>query len=323
MVTLAAKRRRAPARLPSRGHILDRGARRLASVPLTRFELRDLPPDPREEWARLLRFVGWGPTDRDAALRSVEPLVRAGGEFVAGTYDYLAHVPETAAVLGWEQRVDPAELEERRRFFTVWLMRTLALDTSDEFALYLFRGGLLHAGRGPRHADVPSAYVTTSIGLVLASFAQTLREARLPADLAVPALAAWSKYLSVQLHLMLAGDRLARELERGALEVRCAVYAQLRPLIGTSVVPVRVSSPATVGDALRKLLGCFPTVRDDLLEREWESHTPESSLWEEEVPVYVLRRGWSVLLNGRDARHEMGAATPVAAGDEIEIFPPT
>lgn len=62
-------------------------------------------------------------------------------ELVAQTYDYLRHVPETAAILGWEESVDETHLEERRRFFTVWLARTLGLDTSDEFAHYLFRAG--------------------------------------------------------------------------------------------------------------------------------------------------------------------------------------
>ena len=322
MVTLVTERPTTPRKTAPPVQASRRGPNPAAARPLSRFELRDLPPDPREEWTRLLRFVGWGPADQEAALRSVEPLERAGGDFVAGTYDYLARVPETAAALGWGERVDPAELEERRRFFTVWLMRTLALDTSGEFALYLFRGGQLHAGRGARHADVPSAYVTTSMGLVLASFSQTLLDTRLPVDVAVPALGAWAKYLSVQLHLLLLGDRAARELEQGPRVVRCAVYAHLRPLIGTSVVPVRVGQPATVGDVLRKLLMCYPLLRDELLEREWESRTPENSLWEEEIPVYVLRRGWNVLLNGRDVQHEAGAATPVADADEVEIFPP-
>jgi hypothetical protein len=67
---------------------------------------------------------------------------------VADTYAYLARVPETAAILGWEDHIDPVFLKERRRFFTIWLARTLGLDTSDEFACYLFRAGTFHAGHG-------------------------------------------------------------------------------------------------------------------------------------------------------------------------------
>ncbi len=49
------------------------------AVPL---ELRDLAPDPREEWQRLLHFVRWSAEDERAAVASVEPLFRAGPDLV-------------------------------------------------------------------------------------------------------------------------------------------------------------------------------------------------------------------------------------------------
>ena len=129
-------------------------------------EIHNLSPEPADEWRRLLRFVGLNAEDRRAMSRTVEALMHRAPEMVVDTYNYLQSVPETAAVLGWEAGFDEAHLEERRRFFTVWLARVLGIDTSDEFATHLFRAGKYHAAHGPRHIHVPPAYVTTSIGLV-------------------------------------------------------------------------------------------------------------------------------------------------------------
>ena len=161
-------------------------------------QIHDLMPEPGEEWHRMLSFATLEGGDKQAMAQSAETLLRRAPELVVNTYDYLQSVPETAAILGWEDRVDEAHLEERRRFFTIWLTRTLGLDTGDEFAYYLYRAGKFHAGHGPRQIHTPPAYVTASMGLVLASFSTYMFEAGLSAEVIAGAMAGWNKYLMVQ-----------------------------------------------------------------------------------------------------------------------------
>lgn len=284
--------------------------------------LNDLTPDPREEWSRLLRFVGWGDEERRAALRSVEPLMGAGRALVAAVYDHLARNPDTAAILNWQDGADPAHLEERRRFLTVWLARTLGLDTSDELALLLFRAGLVHAGLGPRRVHVPPGYVTSAIGLVLSSFARVLADEGLPADELAAALGAWSRYLNAQLAIMLSGYRAAAELHDGPLAVRCAAYGRLRTLLGGREITVGVRPGSRVGDVLRKVFNAYPAVRAEVLDRIWDERNGSGLSGEAVVPLYAPRSGWRVLLNGRDVRYGGGLPLPVAAGDEVALFPP-
>ncbi|HLB47837.1 MAG: protoglobin domain-containing protein [Chloroflexota bacterium] len=286
------------------------------------FELSDLAPEPREEWRRLLRFVGWNHVDDAAASRSVETLFRRGPELVVQTYDYLRQVPETAAILGWEQSVDESHLEERRRFFTVWLARTLGMDTSDEFADYLFRAGKYHAGHGPRRIHTPPEYVIGSMGLVQAAFARYMLEAGLAADVIAGATAAWNKYLAAQLNQMLLGYRVARDLSRGSRPVRCSVFGRLRPLVGAREIEVRAEDGASVTEILRKFFNNFPQARAEALDRVWHSHEKADALWTEVAPVYVPRSGWRVLLNGRDLNYAGGFGLPVHEGDEVALFPP-
>ncbi len=285
-------------------------------------ELRDLAPEPQEEWRRVLRFVGWGQDQRAAAARSVEILFRRGPELVADTYAYLARTPETAAVLGWETQVDEAHLEERRRFFTIWLARTLGMDTSDEFALTLFRAGTYHAAHGPRGVHVPPEYVTGSISLVQASFGRSLAEAGMEASHLAAAVGAWSKYLSAQLDIMLLGYRVARDLDRGDTPVRCGMFGRLRPLVQAKSVVVRAESRESVGGVLRKLFNYYPALRVEALDRVWYAREAGDALWEHEVPAYVPRRGWRVLLNGRDLAYDGGFDVPLTPGDELAVFPP-
>jgi molybdopterin converting factor small subunit len=284
--------------------------------------LRALAPDPREEWRQLLQFVQWGADDQRAALATVDVLFRGGPELVAATYRHLAGNPVTAAVLGWEERVDEAHLEERRRFFTVWLARTLGLDTSDEFALYLFRAGQYHAGHGPRQIHVPSAYVTTSMGLVLAAFADTLRHAQLDGQTVASAMSAWSKYLTLQLHVMLLGYGVARDLRTGTCSVRYQLYGRVRHLVGRTEILANAAPAASLAEVLGKLFNYSPVLRDEALEPIWEARTPDGSLWQEVLPVYAMRRGWRILLNGRDVEYEQGLSMLVSDGDTIAVFPP-
>lgn len=285
-------------------------------------ELDRLAPEPHDEWRRMLRFVAWSDADALAASRSVETLLQRGHELVVSTYDYLTRVPETAAILGWETGVDDAHLEERRRFFTIWLARTLGLDTSEEFAVYLFRAGKYHAGHGPRRIHTPPEYVTGSIGLVQASFARYMAEAGLPGDVLAPALSAWSKYLSVQLNQMLLGYRIGRDMERGPLTVPVSVFGRLRPLVGSERTTVRAAAGANVAEVLRKFFNYYPQVRAEALDRVWRSEEKAESLWIEIEPSYVPRDGWRVLLNGRDVKYGGGFDAPLQEGDEIALFPP-
>lgn len=288
----------------------------------THLILRDLAPDPREEWRRLLRFVGWNEQVRQAAARSVEPLFARGLEIVAATYDHLASVPETAAILGWTDGPDPEHLAERRRFLTVWLARTLGLDTSDEFALHLFRAGLVHHGLGPRRVHVPSAYVVGSMGLVQASFAEVLASAGLPADVTAAALGAWSRYFAVQLDLMLLGYHAASALGQGEHSIRCTAYGRLRGLWREPSVRVATQAGDRLSDALRKLFSAYPEVRQEVLDRVWEEHAPGMTQTPVVVPAYLPRPGWRLLLNGRDARYDGGLQQQLRDGDEVSLFPP-
>lgn len=285
-------------------------------------ELRNLAPTPAEEWRRTLAFLGLGPEDRAAMAQSIEPLMRRAVELVIQTYDHLQKFPETAAILGWEESVDLEHLEERRRFFTLWLARTLGLDTSDEFAAYLFRAGKFHAGHGPRQIHTPPTYVTASIGSVLASFSQILSEARLEAKPLAAALAGWSKYLSAQLNLMLFGYQIAREFERGEWSVRVKVFGTVRPIIGKSEIAVHVDPGDTVAKVLGKFFNYYPEARSHALETYWDTEEKSHSEWLEVVPVYGFRKGWRILLNGRDLAYEDGYQHPLEPQDEIAIFPP-
>lgn len=288
----------------------------------TNLEFHDLMAYPSDEWKRLMRFVNLDTTERDAMLRTVEVLLGHATEFVVSTYDYLRSVPETATILGWEQGVDEEHLEERRRFFTLWLSRTLGIDTSEEFANYLFRAGQYHAGQGPRRIHTPSAYVTGSIGLTLAAFARYLKEAGLPAEVVAPAMAGWSKYLSVQLNQMLFGYQVAREFLRGDFTVRFTIFGRLRPIVGGKEISVPASLGTTVLDLLQKFFNYYPQVRLEALDKRWESEVKEDSLWDAIKPVYVPRAGWRVLYNGRDIAYGDGIGAIVKEEDVIAIFPP-
>lgn len=285
-------------------------------------EIEGLSPDPLEEWHTTLRFVGVQEEERAAMAAVVEPLLKNSTDLVIRTYDYLRAFPETAAVLGWERGVDEAHLEERRRFFSIWLARTIALDTSDEFAAYLFRAGKYHAGHGPRRIHTPARYVTGSIGLVLAAFARYLSEAGLEGSLVARAMAGWSKYLSAQLNQMLAGYNAAREFERGEIEVPVSVYGRLRTVVEGKRFVLRAEKDGRVVDVLRKFFDYFPQARHEVLQRVWRSEEKAEGLWPEVRPVYVPKPGWRVLLNGRDLAFGEGFQAAIHAEDELAIFPP-
>jgi molybdopterin converting factor small subunit len=285
-------------------------------------ELHDLAPDPAETWQRMLSFVGLQPTDRQAMARTVEPLLQRAPELVIQTYNYLLSVPETAAILGWEQGADEAHLAERRRFFAVWLARTIGLDTSDEFAYYLFRAGKYHAGHGPRRIHTPPIYITGSIGLVQAAFATYMQEANLPGSVIAPAMAGWNKYLAVQLHLMLVGYQVARDLDAGTLPIKLTFFGRMRTLIGQPEMTAHVPPGATAVHLLNKFFSYHPQAQAAALERRWLESEKSDSLWSDPQPVYVPQWGWRVLRNGRDLTYDDGYHQTLQAHDTIAIFPP-
>jgi molybdopterin converting factor small subunit len=285
-------------------------------------EIHDLMPEPGDEWQRMLSFVTLDGDDKQAMAQSAETLLRRAPELVVNTYDYLRSVPETAAILGWEDGVDEEHLEERRRFFTIWLTRTLGLDTGDEFAHYLYRAGKFHAGHGPRQIHTPPAYVTASIGLVLASFSNYMSEAGLPAEVIARAMAGWNKYLMVQLHLMLLGYQSAMAWDRGSQTINVSLFGRLRPMVGQRDISLRVGPEATMADVLKKFFDYFAQLRVETLEQTWQSEDEVESLWMEVHPVYVPRPGWRILLNGRNVEYNGGFGLGVNDRDTVSIFPP-
>lgn len=287
-------------------------------------EIAGLAPHPVEEWERLLRFVAITPEEKVAMLSTVEALLRIAPRLVEDTYNYLQRVPETAAILGWEEGFDQTHLQERRRFFAVWVARTVGMDMGSDFAMYLFRAGKLHAAHGPRAIHVPETYVTGSMGLVQATFAGAIAAEVRDAAVAARALGGWAKYLSVQVNQMTMGYRVARTLDSGDVSIRLNIFGRLRPLVGQNELTVHAGSANTAGDVLRKFFDYLPQTRSEALDRTWREVPPHraDSLWPEVVPVYVPKNAWRVLLNGRDLRYDGGFGVPVHAGDEMAIFPP-
>jgi molybdopterin converting factor small subunit len=290
-----------------------------------RWELSGLTPTPEEDWQRLREFLDLGRADIEAMLQTVEPLFKRGQELVVGNYDYLLHHHETAAILGWERGVDPEHLAERRRFFTVWLARTLGLDFSDDFARYLFRAGQLHAGHGPRQTHVPELYVTGAISLVNATFARFLAE-EMPGAAVIPAaLTGWNKVLSMHLHMMLSGYQSGRALDDGDFGVPVSLFGRLRAVTGRQELTIQLPDSARMETALQKFFNYFPQARPEVLELSWiggERVDASGTPWFVAHKVYEIKPMWRVLLNGKDLSYIGGPEVPIVEGDKISVFPP-
>lgn len=289
------------------------------------WEITGLQPDPVDEWQRLQNFLGFNAKDRAAMLHSIEPLFKRGHELVVANYDYLLQNHETAAILGWDQGADPTHLAERRRFFTVWLARTLGMDYSSDFARYLFRAGQLHAAHGPRRTHVPEVYVTGAISLVNATFARFLQE-EMPGDAFIPAaLAGWNKTLSLHLHMMLIGYQSARELDKGDFQVKVSFFARLRKLVGSQHLHVSLTNAEKLEHVIRKLFNYYPHLRSEIFNLTWvegDRLDATGTPWLEVHPAYQVKPGWRLLLNGRDVAYHGGLETKLKSGDQIDFFPP-
>jgi hypothetical protein len=267
------------------------------------WDIANLTLTPEEEWQRMKEFLGLGKTDIDAMLQTVESLFRRGHELVVGTYDYLLRDRETAAILGWERGADPAHLAERRRFFTVWLARTLGLDFSHDFARYLFRAGQLHAGHGLRATHVPEMYVTASMSLVNAAFARFLSE-DMPGETIAPiALAGWNKVLSMHQHMMSMGYRAARALNEGSFEVKVSLFGNLRNVTRCHEISVHLPDGAVAETVLCKFFNYYPQARAEVLNLDWvggERLTANGTPWFEPIKMHQVKPTWRVLVNGKD-----------------------
>jgi molybdopterin converting factor small subunit len=289
------------------------------------WELRGLDPLPQEMWDHLRAFLHLEEEDIQAMLETVEPLLEKGHSLVVENYAYLESFPETAALLGWRGGADAAHLAERRRFFSVWLARTLGLDFSHDFASYLFRAGQMHAGHGKRHIHIPSIYVTGAIGLMTAAFGRVLEQTQLDANVRLRALAGWNKVFILHLQMMLCGYQSALALDEGDIEIRVTVYGRMRTLIGREAISIKIFSGQTVLDILRKFFNYFPQVRSEALESRWESHHHEDARgnpWMGVERIYQPRSGWRVLRNGRDIVYLDPEQWRLVAGDQVAIFPP-
>ncbi|MAT97803.1 MAG: hypothetical protein CL608_11715 [Anaerolineaceae bacterium] len=291
----------------------------------TTWQLSNLAQTPEEEWNRLRDFLALGPADFEAMLATVESLFRRGPELVVGTYDYLLAHHGTAVILGWEKGADPEHLAERRRFFTVWLARMLGLDMSHDFARYLFRAGQIHAAHGPRQIHVPDVYVTGSISLVNATFARFLRE-EMPGNPIVPAaLAGWNKLLSLHLHLMLLGYQSARAWDAGDCPVELSFYGRLRDYTKRKTMTMHLPEGSRMETLLTRFFNYFPRVRTDVFEIEWldkEQLDEQGRPWMMVEKSHQVRKGWRVLLNGRNISFENGLNQIIKPGDKVSIFPP-
>ncbi|MCG3209181.1 MAG: hypothetical protein FOGNACKC_02800 [Anaerolineae bacterium] len=290
-----------------------------------RWELANLTPTPEEEWQRMKEFLSLSRADTAAMLETVEVLFRRGHELVVGTYDYLLQDRETAAILGWERGADPEHLAERRRFFTVWLARTLGLDMGEDFARYLFRAGQIHAAHGPRQIHVPEMYVTGSVSLVNAAFARFLAE-EMPGAAVVPlALAGWNKMLSLHLNMMLMGYRSARTVDSGDFAVTVSLFGRMRNVTHQQQLQIHLPTGATVDTLLQKFFNYHPQARSEVFDLGWiggERLDAAGTPWFVPHKVYQVKPMWRVLLNGKDISYIGGPGISITAGDEVHVFPP-
>ena len=289
------------------------------------WKLSNLEPTPEEEWDRLQKFLDLNREDFDAMLATVEPLFRRGHELVVGTYDYLLANHETAVILGWESGVDESHLAERRRFFTVWLARTLGLDFSHDFARYLFRAGQIHAAHGPRHIHVPDVFVTGSISLMHAGFARILTEEIPGYEGVAAALTAWNKVLTLHLHMMLLGYRAAREWDAGEFVVQLAFYGRMRTITNRTAMSLNLEAGSSMETVLHKFFNYFPLARQQVFDLAWEAGErldARNTPWMTVEKRYQVKKGWRVLRNGRDIIYEGGLQQPLTPNDTIAFFPP-
>jgi len=289
-------------------------------------EFTGFAPDPDEMWQRMIAFMVLDAGTVRAMQHTSEVLLAAAADFVVGTYNFLAHFEETAAVLGWEQKMDEEHLRERRQFFATWMARTIGVDFSDEFAAYLFRSGLWHAGHGPRGIHTPDMWVIGSIGHVQAHFARCITAQFDDPDLASKAIGGWNKYLNLQLWQMLAGYRVALAVDDGPIAVEVRLFGRLRDLAGREKQVVHTYPGAAARLPLVKFFDYHPRLRRHILVPGWASPADDgAATWVTDFErVFTPRESpdWRLLHNGKDLRFHGGLETPLQDGDVLSLFPP-
>ncbi len=283
--------------------------------------------DPIHMWHRLIAYLGLDDEQVIVAMRRTsETLLRDAAEFVVGAYDYLASFDETASILGWEQEMDQEHLEERRQFFATWMARAIGVDLSDEFAKYLFRAGILHAGHGPRRIHTPPQWVMGAVSMVQAHFAERILHYGHERELAAQAIGGWNKYLMLQNYQMLAGYNVATALDEGPITITAKLYGKLQAIAGLEEQIIHAHNDDTLADVLRKFFNYHPALREEFFEVKWR--TPEDDVeatWVTDFEkVYTPRQGpyWRILLNGKEIRYHGGLEQPIHHGDMIAFFPP-
>ncbi len=272
-------------------------------------EILDLPQLPETQMREQLAFVGLNEAAKRELYLDGEPLLRHAADWVAAAYDHLSRYAPTAKALGWEGRIPEDELYLRRTFFSGWIGRTIGVDTSDEFARYLFHAGRVHAGYGPGRHFVPPEWVSLSLSLILRMFSSVVPAER---------LGLWSGYLAVQQEIMRLGYDAAVALERGRAAVRVNALGLALPALPEPLT-VRVDG-GTVREALEKTFAFRPELRDIALEPVLDAE--EHAGWMEEVVRWRFKNNWTVLKNGRDVAYLEGLATRLKNGDSLTFLPP-
>ncbi len=283
--------------------------------------------DPFHMWRRVVAYLMLDNEDTVVAMRRTsETLLRDAAEFVVGAYDYLASFDETASILGWEQEMDEEHLEERRQFFATWMARAIGVDLSEDFAEYLFRAGILHAGHGPRKIHTPPQWVMGAVAMVQAHFAERILHYGHDRELAAVAIGGWNKYLMLQAYQMLAGYQAARAVDEGPITVTAKLYGKLQAIAGMEEQTLHAHLDDTLADVLRKFFNYHPRLREEFFEILWKA--PEGDVeatWATDFEkVYTPRQGpyWRILLNGKEVRYHGGFQQPIHPGDVIAFFPP-
>ena len=269
----------------------------------------DLPLLPEERFYRLLEFAGLGEAEARTMRLDAERLLDDAADWVRQAYDALARYPDTAKALGWETHVLESSLYLRRAFFSAWLARTIGVDTSKDFARYLHHAGRVHAGFGPEAREVPEEWVGMAFAFILGKFSEKVAPERLPL---------WGAYLKAQEGVMLRGQALAEDLKKGAVPVRFSVMGVARRHWKTPI-DLRLEE-ATLLRLVEKVFAFAPELVDAALEPVPAAE--EAGLWLEEVTRWRFRPGWTLLVEGRDARHLEGLKTPLAPGARVELLPP-
>jgi len=91
----------------------------------------------------------------------------------------------------------------------------------------------------------------------------------------------------------------------GDMHLELKFFATFRAIVGQKTVDREFADDDVVGDVLTTLQDEYPDMQDRLLDEDG-----------------TIRPQLSILKNGRDVIHQEGAATALADGDTLSIFPP-